>query len=242
MARQREMVPEYHLTIKDLPPESRPRERLVKLGAQALATSELIALLLGTGSQTETALQLAQRLLAGNCPGLPGSGLRALQDASVEELSKIRGIGLAKATRIKAALELGRRLVAETQDARPVIKSPQAAAALVMEEMRYLDREHFRILLLSTKNHVIALETGFVGSLNSSLVHPRELFRTCVRRSAAAIILIHNHPSGDPTPSEEDIQLTRRLCQCGSLLGIDVLDHIIIGDGVYFSMKEKGII
>ncbi|MGB4171054.1 MAG: DNA repair protein RadC [bacterium] len=238
----KEMVPEYHLTIKDLPLESRPRERLVKLGAQALSTSELIALLLGTGSRTETALQLAQRLLAGNCPGLHGSGLRALQDASVEELSKLHGIGLAKATLIKAALELGRRLVAESQDARPVIKTPQEAAALVMEEMRYLDREHFRVLLLSTKNHLIAIETGFVGSLNSSLVHPRELFRTCIRRSAAAIILLHNHPSGDPTPSQEDIQLTHRLCECGALLGIDVLDHIIIGDGVYVSMKEEGII
>ncbi|HHW91669.1 MAG TPA: DNA repair protein RadC [Firmicutes bacterium] len=236
------MVPEYHLTIKDLPLESRPRERLVKLGAQALSTSELIALLLGTGSRTETALQLAQRLLAGNCRGWHGSGLRALQDASVEELSKIHGVGVAKAARIKAALELGRRLVAETRDSRPVIKSPQAAAALVMEEMRYLDREHFRVLLLSTKNHVIAIETDFVGSLNSSLVHPRELFRTCIRRSAAAIILIHNHPSGDPTPSQEDIQLTHRLCEGGALLGIDILDHLIIGDGIYVSMREKGII
>lgn len=236
------MKAEYHLTIKDLPEESRPRERLVKLGAQALSTSELLAILLSTGTSSETALQLAQRLLAGNVPGWHGKGLRALQDAGVEELSQIRGVGIAKATRIKAALELGRRLTAETPESRPVIKSPRDAAALLMEEMRYLDREQFRLLLLSTKNQVIAIETDFVGSLNSSLVHPREMFRTCIRRSAAAIILAHNHPSGDPTPSQEDIQLTRRLVEGGKIIGIEVLDHLIIGDGVYVSMKEKGII
>lgn len=236
------MNPEYSLTIKDLPPDSRPRERLIKMGAQALSNAELLALLLGTGSRMETALQLAQRLLAGESLGWHANGLRGLLDAGVEELSKIHGIGEAKATRIKAGLELGRRLIVETPGARPTIKSPREAADLVMEEMRYLDREEFRLLLLSTKNHVIAVETDFVGSLNSSLVHPRELFRTCIRRSAAAVIMVHNHPSGDPTPSQEDIQLTRRLIDAGTLLGIEVLDHLVIGDGVYISMKEKGII
>ncbi|MGI6576039.1 MAG: RadC family protein [bacterium] len=236
------MRPEYHLTIKDMPEENRPRERLIKHGSQSLSTSELLALLLGTGSRTDTALQLAEKLLAGGYLQWQGSGLRGLLDAGIEELSQVYGIGTAKATRIKAALELGRRLALETTGYRPVIKSPQDAAALVMEEMRYLDREQFRLLILSTKNQVLAQEVDFVGSLNSSLVHPRELFRTCIRRSAAAVILVHNHPSGDPTPSQEDIRITQRIMEGGALLGINILDHLIIGDGVFLSMKEKGII
>jgi DNA repair protein RadC len=235
-------VTEYNLTIKDMPTEERPRERLVKLGAQSLSTGELLALILGTGSRTHTALQLADQLMAGEYLKGSDGGLRGLQDAGIEELGQVHGIGVAKASRIKAALELGRRLALETSGHRPVIKSPSDVVSLVMEEMRYLDREQFRLLLLSTKNQVLAQETDFVGSLNATLVHPRELFRTCIRRSAASVILVHNHPSGDPTPSPEDINLTRRIIECGQLLGISVLDHIIIGDGIFISMKEKEII
>ncbi|QSQ09528.1 hypothetical protein H0A61_01899 [Koleobacter methoxysyntrophicus] len=230
---------EYRLTIKDLPEGERPRERLLKYGAENLTDAELLAIIIRTGSRSETAINLSQRLLLGE-KGV--NGLRFLVEASIEELSKIKGIGLAKAAQIKAAIEIGKRLASLSQSERPVIKCPGDVRNLLMEEMRYLDKEYFKIILLNIKNQVIHVEDVSVGSLNSSIVHPREIFKIAIRRSSAALILVHNHPSGDPTPSGEDVEITRRLVESGKLLGIDVLDHIIIGDGRYTSLKEKGLI
>ncbi|NPV27206.1 MAG: DNA repair protein RadC [Firmicutes bacterium] len=227
---------EYRYTLKDLPANCRPRERLAQYGPQSLSNSELLAILLRTGTPTETVLELANQLLA------QPKGLRFLAEASVEELSAYRGIGLAKATQIKAAVELGRRVASVSPEIRPVIKSPQDVSLLVMDDMRFLDREHFRTIALNSKNQVVGIDTISIGSLNSSLVHPRELFRTVISRSAAAIVLVHNHPSGDPSPSREDLEVTRRIVEVGKLLGVEVLDHIIIGDGCFISLKEKGII
>ncbi len=209
---------------------------MLAAGPCALSSAELLAIILRTGSREESALELAQRLLAGP------RGLRFLAEASLEELCNLKGIGLAKAAQIKAAVELGKRLACLGPHMRPAVRSPQDVSMLVMEEMCYLDREHFRAILLNTKNQVLAMETISIGSLNSSLVHPREVFKGAVQRSAAALILVHNHPSGDPTPSAEDLEITRRLDEAGKIIGIEVLDHIIIGDHAFISLKEKAFI
>jgi DNA repair protein RadC len=227
---------EYHYTIKSMPPDSRPRERIAALGATSLSNAELLAILLRTGTPEYTVLELAAQLLSH-----PG-GLRYLAEATPEELERHKGIGLAKAAQIKAAIELGKRLISLSPEARPVIKCPEDAAHLVMEEMRYLDREHFRVLCLNTKNQVLSIEMVSVGSLNSSIVHPRELFKTAISRSAASLILVHNHPSGDPTPSREDIEVTLRLVEVGKLVGIEVLDHVVIGDTRFVSMKQRSLV
>lgn len=227
---------EYRLTIKNMPEDLRPRERLKGAGPAALSTAELLAIILGTGVREESAIQLAHRIL------LDPRGLRFLAEAAFDELCQIKGIGLAKAAQIKAALELGKRLACLEPDLKPAIHTPDEASSLVMEEMCYLDREHFRVMLLNTKNRVLGLETVSIGSLNASLVHPREVFKNAIQRSAAAMILMHNHPSGDPSPSPEDLEITVRLCEAGRLLGIEILDHIIIGDHVYASFREKGLI
>jgi len=163
-----------------------------------------------------------------------------LKDATLEELTKIKGIGKAKAIQLLAAVELGRRINSLTNEERYAIRSPEDGANYVMDEMRFLNQEHFVCLYLNTKNQVIHKQTVFIGSLNASIVHPREVFREAFRRSAASIICLHNHPSGDPTPSREDIEVTRRLKECGRMIGIEILDHIIIGDKKYVSLKEKG--
>ncbi|MGB9887236.1 MAG: RadC family protein [Moorellales bacterium] len=222
--------------IKSLPEEVRPRERLARLGPEALSDAELLAIILRTGWAEESALELAHRLLA------QPRGREYLARAGLAELAAVKGMGPAKAAQVKAAVELGRRLAQTAPSSRPVIRSPAEVAELVMEEMRYLDREHFRTLSLNTKNRVLYLDTISVGSLNSSLVHPREVFKRAVMHSAASVILIHNHPSGDPTPSAEDIEVTRRLVQAGNILGIAVLDHLVIGDGRYVSFKEQGLL
>ncbi len=230
------MALRYHLTIKDMQAEMRPRERLVQSGPQSLSDAELLAIVLGSGAAAMTALDLANRLLS------ELGGLRGLVGQDPFELQKVRGIGLAKAAQIKAAVELGRRLATLNGEQRPAVCSPTEAAALVMEEMRYLDREHFRALLLNTKNRLISIENISVGTLNSSSVHPRELFKTAIKKSAAALILVHNHPSGDPTPSKQDIKLTKKLVQVGDLVGIAVVDHVIIGDNRYVSLKAQGLL
>ena len=226
---------QYHLTIKDMPAGLRPRERLIREGAPALTDVELLAILLRTGSAAGTALELATVILT------RFNGLRALIHASIEELSDIKGMGPAKAAQVKAALELGKRVAADSFGERAVIKTPEDAVRLVMEEMRNLDREHFRALLLNVKNQVIDREIISIGTLNSSAVHPRELFRNAIKRSAAALILAHNHPSGDPAPSREDIEVTRRLLEAGHIIGIEILDHLIIGDNKFTSFKAKGL-
>ncbi len=228
--------PEYHLTIKSLPEELRPRERMRAAGPGALSSAELLAITLGSGSAGESALDLSHRLLQSP------RGLRFLAEASFEELCAVKGIGSAKAAQVMAAVELGKRLACLGQGIRPTVRSPQDVCSFMMEEMCYLDREHFRVVILNTKNQVLSVETISVGSLNSSLVHPREVFKPAVLRSAAAVILIHNHPSGDATPSSEDLEITRRLVEAGQLIGITVLDHIIIGDHVFTSLKERAVI
>ncbi|MFD2705169.1 RadC family protein [Salibacterium lacus] len=220
--------------IKDVPFSERPREKMAKFGAEQLSNQELLAVLIRSGTKEESVLQLSQRVL------YDFDGLLMLKDATIEELQTIKGIGLAKALEMRAAIELGRRIYTYHEEERWVIRSPEDVSGLVMEEMRFLTQEHFVILCLNTKNQVIHRQTLFIGSLNSSIVHPREVFKEALRRSAAAVICIHNHPSGDPGPSREDIDVTKRLIEAGRILGIDVLDHIIIGDRRFTSLKEQG--
>lgn len=221
--------------LRDLPHEERPRERMMHYGASALSHAELLAILLRTGSRQESAVHLAQKVI--NQVG----SIRNLVDISIDELTQIKGIGHAKAVQLKAGIELGQRL-ARTRIGEPVIiRSPRDAADLLSEQLRYLQKEHFVCLFLNTKNHIIAQETLSIGSLNASIVHPREVFRAAMKCSSASIICAHNHPSGDPTPSPEDISITARLVEAGQIVGIDVLDHLVIGDGAFVSLKEQGL-
>lgn len=222
------------LLIKDFPQDERPRERFIQNGPQSLSNHELIAILLRTGTKDESVLQLANRLLT------HFEGLRLLKDASLDEITAIKGIGSAKAIQLLAAVEIGRRISNLTYDDRYIIRSPEDGANYVMHDMRFLSQEHFVCLYLNTKNQVMHKQTIFIGSLNASIVHPREVFKEAFRRSAASIICIHNHPSGDPTPSREDIEVTKRLAESGKIIGIDVLDHLIIGENKFVSLKEKG--
>jgi len=220
--------------IRDFPLEERPRERFIREGAQSLSNQELIAILLRTGTKKESVLQLSERLIA------HFDGLRMLKDATVEEITSINGIGEAKAIQLLAAVEIGRRVSNLCYTDRYIIRSPEDCANYCMNDMRFLTQEHFVCLYLNTKNQVLHKQTIFIGSLNASIVHPREVFKEAFRRSAASIICLHNHPSGDPTPSREDIDVTKRLMDCGKLMGIEVLDHLIIGEKKYVSLKEKG--
>lgn len=222
------------LMIRDFPQDERPRERLLQDGPESLSNHELLAILLRTGTKDESVLQLSNRLLN------HFDGLRLLKDASVEEITSIKGIGQAKAVQIMAAVELGRRIGRLQYSDRYIIRSPEDGAKYLMEEMRFLAQEHFVCLYLNTKNHVIHKQTIFIGSLNASIVHPREVFKEAFRRSAASLICVHNHPSGDPSPSREDIEVTKRLSECGKIIGIELLDHIIIGERKFVSLKEKG--
>ncbi|MGM0835942.1 MAG: RadC family protein [Bacillota bacterium] len=229
-------APTTSLMIRDYPEDERPRERLIQDGPQSLSNHELLAIMLRTGSKDESVLQLANRLLT------TFEGLRLLKDASVNEMMSIKGIGSAKAVQIMAAVELGRRIHRLQYEDRYVIRSPEDAANYVMEDMRFLTQEHFVCLYLNTKNQVLHQQTIFIGSLNASIVHPREVFKEAFRRSAASFICLHNHPSGDPSPSREDIDVTKRLNECGKLIGIELLDHLIIGDQKFISLKEKGYV
>lgn len=224
------------MTIKMLPETMRPREKLLRSSESSLTDDELLAILIKEGTAGISALELARKILADH-----HGNLRFLREASIEELTSQPGIGPAKAALIKAAVELGRRISLDVQQ-KLVIKSPDDVKHMLMEDMRYFDREHFRVLYLDRKGGLIFVEDVSIGSLHSAIVHPREVFKTAVKRSAASIILVHNHPSGDPTPSNEDIDITRRLIEAGNVLGIEVLDHVIIGEGRYCSLKSKGLI
>ncbi|MCX7884473.1 MAG: DNA repair protein RadC [Caloramator sp.] len=224
------------LTIKDIPIQDRPRERLIKFGPEALSNSELLAIIIRTGTKSENAISISNRLISQN------RGLDFLSNCTIQELSRIKGIGSAKAAQIKAAIELGKRLRNYRNDKIIRINNPKDAAEIVMEDMRYFKKEHFRVIFLNTKNIVIDVKDLSIGNLNSSIVHPREVYSEAIKKSSASIIVLHNHPSGDPTPSQEDINITRRLIEAGKIIGIDLLDHIIIGDGIFISLKEKGII
>lgn len=224
-------------TIKDLPLSERPREKLKECGVESLSNAELIAIIIRTGYKNYSALDLANKVLA-----IDPSGIKNLASISLEELKRIKGIGSCKAAQIIAAVELGKRISTFRESPKTRITSPNIVVNMFMEEMRYFKREHFRILNLDTKNQIISIEEISIGNLNTSIVHPREVFNRAIRRSANTIMLLHNHPSGDPTPSQQDINVTMRLIEAGRIIGIDVLDHIILGDNSYISMKQERLI
>jgi DNA repair protein RadC len=222
------------LKIMEMPETERPRERLIAQGSGALSNQELLALLVGSGRQGESAMALAARVL-----GLDGSGLRFLAAATPEELSRIPGIGDAISCRIAAATELGRRLAMATAAGRIRCTAPEDIAALFMEDLRYETKEVFKILLLNSRGEVMGKELISVGNITGSIVDARDVYKPAIKRGAASIVLVHNHPSGDPTPSAADISATEKMVQAGDVLGIRVMDHIIIGDGRFVSFRRK---
>ena len=227
-------------TIRELPEKERPREKMLRLGAKGLSDAELLAILLRTGTVEESALSIAQGLLKEyEQPG----GVALLAAAKPEDLSKYKGIGNVKAITITAAIEFGRRLYARQASGDITsIRQPEDAANWYLHRLRYVQQEEFHVLLLSTKHQVLASCCVAVGTMDAALVDPRRVFQEALRHQAAALILAHNHPSGDPSPSKEDIALTLRLAEAGKLLELPVLDHIIIGDGRFVSLKEKGLL
>lgn len=224
-----------NVTITSLPENERPREKLKNQGVKALSNAELLAILLRTGTKNESALAISYRILSMH------SGIKFLANTTVGDLSKINGIGLAKASQLMAAVELGKRIAQYAYDEDIYVRRPEDAAGLLMEEMRYYKKEHMRIIMLNVKCKVIGIEEISIGSLNSSLAHPREIFIPAIEKSSASIILVHNHPSGDPTPSRDDVEITKRVSEGGKILGIELHDHIIIGDGIFESLKEKNL-
>ncbi len=228
-------APGYRLSVKEMAPDERPRERLKLRGPQALSDGDLLAILLNTGIVGESVLDVAQRVLAEH------GGLRGLMQMDVAELAAVRGLGDAKAVRLKAALELGRRLAALTPEARPQVTAPDDVANLLAIEMAALPQEQLRAVLLDTKHRVLAIRTVYQGTVNQAQVRVAEVFRDAIRQNAVALVAVHNHPSGDPTPSSADVALTAELCRAGQLLGIDLLDHLIIGQGRWVSLRRLGL-
>jgi len=227
---------ESSFTVRDLPRQERPRERLQKFGPEALSAQELLALVIGRGISKKSVMSIAQELLAkfGN--------IKAIGQATIEELSQIKGIGLAKAAQIKACFELGKREELEPEPKDFNIKNPESVVKAIRSSIKDKAKEHFKLILLNPRNKIIGISTISIGTLNASLVHPREVFKDAIMHSAASVVLAHNHPSGDPEPSEEDLKITKKLVDSGKILGIEVLDHIIIGKNGFFSFKEKGLI
>lgn len=217
--------------------EDFPRERISKQGVEALSHTELIAAIIGTGSQNKSVMALSQDIVQ----HLP-DGLKSLAGMSQEELKAIDGIGTGKACQLLAAVELGRRVYHSASERAIKISSPSDVADLLMAELRYKKQEHFKAVILDTKNQVISIETITIGTLNASLVHPREVFNRAIKKSAYGIVLVHNHPSGHPEPSKEDLMLTERLVESGKIIGIGILDHVVIGDGRFYSFKEQGLL
>lgn len=224
---------EYKIKILDMAKEERPRERLLKNGASALSDSELLAIILRTGSKQENVINLSHRILR-------EYNLKQLSQINLTQLMKVHGIKESKAAQIAACFEIARRLESFNDEGKPKINSPEDVYRLIYPKMRAQNKEMFIELCLDTKNQVLKEEIISIGSLNANVVHPREVFKMALVESAAHIIVAHNHPSGDPAPSREDIEITRKLVETGSIMGIEVLDHVIIGDGRHFSMKEAG--
>jgi DNA repair protein RadC len=227
---------DYKLKIKDLPKNERPREKILRYGAEYLSNSELLAIILRTGTKEDSVLNLCDRLLS-HCGGING-----ISNPSINDLKQVKGIGQAKATQILALAELATRFNSFKSGEECAVSSPRDVSIYMMRQMKSLKKEYFKLIMLNTKNIIISVKDISIGNLNSSIVHPREVFIEAIKLSSASVILCHNHPSGDPTPSKEDILITKRLKECGTLLGIEVLDHIIIGNEAYISLKEKGIL
>lgn len=230
---------EWHPKIKDLPSSERPRERLLQNGASSLSTTELLAIILRTGTRTGGASHNVTRLAEDLVTSF--KGLSGLSRAAVSDLCRQKGVGMAKATQIKAALELGRRLLVEQPEESPQVRAPEHVANLLQLEMAALEHEQFRVVLLDTKNRVIRIHKLYDGTVNTSLVRVAEVFREAVRQNSAAIVVVHNHPSGDPTPSQEDVRLTAEIVRAGRLLDVDVLDHVVIGRKGFVSLRERGL-
>ena len=226
------------IMVRDLPAEERPREKLLRSGAAALSNVELLAVLLRTGTRQQSVLRVSEEVLA----HYKDRGISGIVHMAPAELSQINGVGLAKAASIMAAVELGRRLSQAAAARIEVVHGPEDAAHYAMPRFRFEQREHFAVLLLNTKNHILGMPEISVGSLSASVVHPREVFREAINYAAAAMILLHHHPSGDPSPSREDIAVTSRLVKAGKIMDIEVLDHIILGDQRFLSLKEKGFL
>lgn len=221
-------------TVSGLPDQERPRERLYHVGAPELSLQELLAIVIGGGSRGAGAPIVALRVLK-ECGDLVSLGR-----ASVDELVRVPGIGFARACQLVASFELGKRFARESRNNGSPVRTPRDIARLFMDRMKHYDREHFEAAFLNTKNQLLKVVTVSIGSLNASIVHPREILKPAISTSAASIILVHNHPTGDPTPSKEDIEFTSRFAKCGELIGIELLDHVIIGADKYHSLKEGG--
>ena len=225
------------MNIKQMPSEEKPREKLLREGSDRLSTTEILAILINSGTKEISALEIAAQLLS-----IDKRGVRFLAECSPEELGRIKGMGQAKICTVLAAVELGKRIAAAPVRDRNLIRSSSDIADLFMEKMRYYKKEHFVSLMINAKGEIIVETEVSIGDLCSSSTHPREVFVDAVKRSAGSVVFLHNHPSGDPSPSDTDIQTTKRLIEAGTILGIPVLDHIIIGDGIYVSMKAMGLI
>jgi len=226
---------EYNVRIREIPSSERPRERLRDLGAAALSTAELLAIILRTGSARQSVLNLASSLLARH------GGLGGLARLSFADLVRERGVGEAKAAEMQATFQLALRLNALQPEERPFVRSPEDVNALLGGEMALLDQERLRVLLLNTRNQVLAVNEVYKGSVSTALVRTAELFREAVRQNAPSVILVHNHPSGDPSPSPDDVVMTKQAIEAGTVLGIELLDHVIIGDRRYASLKQLGL-
>ena len=224
------------LSIKEWPVEDRPRERLVRLGAGALSTVELLTILIGSGNRVRPADEIARRLAAA-CPGL-----RQLAGKGVDDLARFEGVGAATAARVAAALELGRRLQRERRERKPTLSTPRAVWRHLSLELRDRERERFLALCLNTRNELVREVVVSVGSLNASIVHPREVFKPALACAAAGLVVVHNHPSGDPAPSREDREVTRAIGEAGRILDVPLHDHVIIGADSYFSFKDAGLL
>jgi DNA repair protein RadC len=226
---------ESFFTVRDLPKPERPRERLQRFGPEALSAQELLALVIGRGIPKKSVMNIAQELLAkfGN--------IKAIGQATIEELSQIKGIGLAKAAQIKACFELGKREDLEPEPKDFNIKNPESVVKAIRSGIKDKAKEHFKLILLNPRNKIIGISTISIGTLNASLVHPREVFKDAIVHSAASVVLAHNHPSGDPEPSDDDTKITNKLVELGKILGIEVIDHIVIGKNNFCSFKEEGL-
>ncbi|MFZ7120533.1 MAG: RadC family protein [Eubacteriaceae bacterium] len=228
-----------HITIPELPIDEQPRNKMSINGSENLTNAELLAIIIGTGNRNETAITLSQKILK-----FSNNDLSYFINSSIEEIinnKDLKGIGFVKACKIKASLELGRRLNKQVKKCMKV-RSPKDIADLLIEDMKYLKQEHFKIVLLDTKNQILGIETVTIGTLNASLVHPREVYKRAIKKNCSSIIVAHNHPSGDANPSIEDKNITKRLHDSGEILGIKLIDHIVIGYDNYVSFKEIGIL